>query len=162
MPATEIQRSTRFYTVGITKCLWVPTISDPSLVPNRAEINAGIDLTPEIAEFEGWSTTSETIDTPDMVSRFVSRIAGAITAEDSSISFYADRDGDDARNIFPRDTEGYIVWMDSGDEPGKPMDIYPVQVASAPKVRSMENATLIRVDFTITREPVENAIIPAA
>ncbi|WP_348240041.1 hypothetical protein, partial [Salmonella enterica] len=89
-------------------------------------------------------------------------IAGAITAEDSSISFYADRDGDDARNIFPRDTEGYIVWMDSGDEPGKPMDIYPVQVASAPKVSSKENATLIRVDFTITREPVENAIIQAA
>jgi hypothetical protein len=162
MPATGIQRSTRFYTVGLTKCLFLPTIADADLEPTRAEINAGTDVTAEIAEFEGWSTTSETIDTPDMISRFVSSIAGAITAEDSSISFYADRDGDDARSIFTRDTIGYIVWMDSGDVEDAPMDVYPVQVASAPKVRSMDNATLIRVDFNITREPVENLAVPAA
>lgn len=161
MPATGIQRSTRFYTVGTTRCLFLPTIADTDLEPTRSEINAGTDLTAEIAEFEGWSTSSETIDTPDMVSRFVSSIAGAITAEDSSISFYADVDGDDARSIFPRDTAGYIVWMDSGDTPGAPMDVYQVQVSSAPKVRSMDNATLIRVDFNITREPSENLVIPA-
>lgn len=162
MPATGIQRSTRFYTVGTTQCLWLPAIADADLEPTRSEINAGTDLTAEIAEFEGWSTTSETIDTPDMVSRFVSSIAGAITAEESSISFYADKDGDDARSIFERDTAGFIVWMDSGDVEGAPMDVYPVQVSSAPKVRSMDNATLIRVDFNITREPAENLAIPAA
>lgn len=161
MPATGIQRSTRFYTVGTTKTLFLTTIADADLEPTRAEINAGTDLTAEIAEFEGWSTTSETIDTPDMVSRFVSSIAGAITAEDSSISFYADLDGDDARSIFPRDTTGYIVWMDSGDIASAPMDVYQVQVSSAPKVRSMDNATLIRVDFNITREPAENLSVPA-
>jgi len=51
--------------------------------------------------------------------------------------------------------------MDSGDTPGAPMDVYQVQVSSAPKVRSMDNATLIRVDFNITREPSENLVIPA-
>jgi len=161
MAATPITQSTRFYTVGLTKCLFLPAVVATDLTPTRSEINAGTDLTPEIAEFEGWSTTSEMIETPDMVSRFVSSIAGAITAEESSISFYASSDGDDARSIFPRDTTGYIVWMDGGDDPGNTCDVYPVLVASAPKVRSMDTATMIRVDFSITREPGENKVIPA-
>lgn len=161
MPATPITQSTRFYTVGLTKCLFLTAVASAGLTPTRAEINAGTDLTREIAEFEGWSTTSEKIDTPDMVSRFVSSIAGAISAEDSSLSFYADREGVDARTIFPRDTTGYIVWMDNGDDPGNTCDVYPVLVASAPKIRSMDNATMIRVDFNITREPGENKVIPA-
>lgn len=159
----DIPKSTRFYTVGKTLVHFLPTIAAANLVPTRAEITAGTNLTREIAEFEGWSTTSETIDTPDMVSRFVSRIAGAITAEDSSLTFYASTNSTDARGIFPRDTTGFIIWMDAGDVPstGK-MDVYPVQVASAPKVRSMDNATMIRVDFTVTQEPAENVAIPAA
>lgn len=161
MPATPITQSTRFYTVGLTKCLFLPAVAASDLTATRAEINAGTDLTREIAEFEGWSSTSETIDTPDMVSRFVSSIPGAITAEDSSISFYASSDGVDARLNFPRDTVGFIVWMDGGDDPGNTMDVFPVQVSSAPKVRSMDNATMIRVDFNITREPGENRVIPA-
>ena len=162
MAATPIAQSTRFYTVGLTKCLFLPAVAATDLTPTRAEINAGTDLTPEIAEFEGWSTTSEMIETPDMVSRFVSSIAGAITAEESSISFYASSDGDDARTVFPRDTVGFVVWMDGGDVEGNTMDVYPVLVASAPKVRSMDSATLIRVDYSITKEPGENKIIPAA
>ena len=51
--------------------------------------------------------------------------------------------------------------MDGGDDPGNTMDIFPVQVSSAPKVRSMDNATMIRVDFNITTEPTENATVPA-
>lgn len=158
-----IPQSTRFYTVGTTKVHFLPTIASATLVPTRTEVTGGTDLTPEIAEFEGWSTTSETIDTPDMVSRFVSSIAGAITAEASSLTFYADKENTDARTIFPRDTTGYIVWMDGGDVPatGK-MDVYPVQVSSAPKVRSMDNATMIRVDFNITSEPAEDVAIPAS
>jgi hypothetical protein len=163
MPATPIQKSTRFYTVGRTQCLFVPVIADEAgLEPTRIELNAGTDLTREIAEMEGWTSSSETIDTPDMVSRFVSSIPGAITAEDSSLTFYASEDSDDARTVFPRDTAGYIVWMDSGDVEDATMDVFPVQVSSAPKVRSMDNATMIRVDFNITREPAENLVIPAA
>lgn len=161
MAATPITQSTRFYTVGLTKTLFLPTVVASDLTPTRSEINAGTDLTGEIAEFEGWSTTSEMIETPDMVSRFVSSIAGPITAEESSISFYASSDGDDARTVFPRDTVGFIVWMDGGDVPANTCDVYPVLVASAPKVRSMDSATLIRVDFSITKEPAENKIIPA-
>jgi len=161
MPALPIPKSTRFYTVGRTQCYFLPTIAASTLIPTRTELDAGTDLTREIAEMDGWSTESEKIDTPDMVSRFVSSIPGAITAEDSSISFYADEGSEDAREVFPRDTAGYIIWMDSGDVAGSTMDIYPVQVASAPKVRSMDEATLIRVDFNITQEPVENVVIPA-
>lgn len=161
MAAAPIDKSTRYYTVGTTKVLFVPTIAAPA-TPTRTELDAGTDVTSEIAEFEGWSTTSEPIETPDMVSRFVSSIPGAITAEESSISFYASKTGEDARQLLPRDTAGFIVWMDSGDVPTTgTMDVYPVLVASAPKVRSMDSATLIRVDFQITSEPSEDVVIPA-
>lgn len=158
-----IPASTRFYTVGTTKVFFLPTIASATLAATRSEITAGTDLTGEVAEFEGWTTTSETIDTPDMASRFVSSIAGAITAESSSLTFYADKENTDVRSILPRDTVGFIIWMDSGDVPatGK-MDVYPVQVSSAPKVRSMDSATMIRVDFNITSEPGEDVAIPAA
>lgn len=162
MAATPITKSTRYYTVGVTKVLFVPTIADPA-TPTRTELDAGTDVTSEIAEFEGWSTTSEAIETPDMVSRFVSSIPGQITAEESSISFYASKTGEDARQLLPRDTTGFIIWMDSGDVPTTgTMDVYPVTVASAPKVRSMDSATLIRVDFQITSEPSEDVTIPTA
>lgn len=158
----SIPKSTRFWSVGTTEVHFVPTIADPDMAATRTEITAGTNLTAEIAEFEGWSTTSEKIDTPDMVSRFVSNIPGAITAEDSSLTFYADKAGDDVRSILPRDTTGYIIWMDGGDDPTNTMDVYPVTVASAPKIRSTDNATMIRIDFNITSEPAENVAIPAA
>lgn len=160
MAATPIEKSTRFYTVGTTKVLFVPAMADYA-APTRGELDAGTDLTPEVAEFEGWSTTSEPIETPDMVSRFVSTIPGQITAEESSISFYASRTGQDARQLLPRDTTGFVVWMDAGDVEGGTMDVYPVTVSSAPKIRSMENATLIQVTFQITSEPAEDVDIPA-
>lgn len=159
----EIPKSTRYWAVGTTQVHFLPAIAAEDGVPTRAEITAGTNLTREVADFDGWSTTSDKIDTPDMVSRFVSNIPGAISAEDSSITFYADRAGVDVRDILPRDTQGFVVWMDGGDVATRFMDIYPVTVASAPKIRSMDdNATMIRVDFNITSEPVENAEIPAA
>lgn len=155
-----ITKATRYWSVGLTQVHYLPAIEDPDMVPTREEITAGTNLTGEIAEWDGWSTTSEKIDTPDMVSRFVSNIPGAISAEDSSLTFYADRAGDDVRLVLPRDTSGFIVWMDGGDVPENYMDVYPVTVASAPKLRSTDNATMIRVDFNITSEPHEDVPIP--
>ena len=157
-----IPKAVRYWSVGLTQVHFLPAIADPGMAPTREEIVAGTDLTGEIAEWDGWSTTSEKIDTPDMVSRFVSNIPGAISAEDSSLTFYADRAGDDVRLVLPRDTSGFIIWMDGGDVPENYMDVYPVTVASAPKIRSTDNATMIRVDFNITSEPAEDQVIPQA
>jgi hypothetical protein len=161
MPATPLVASERLSALGGLEIVYIPTIAAANRVPTRAEINAGTDLTGEVAEWEGFTTTSETIDTPDLTS-WVGKLPGRTVAEDSSLSMYADRAGDDVRTILDRGTTGFLAWMDDGDTPGSLMDIYPIQVNTLAKVRAMDNATLLRVDVSMVEEPAENITIPAA
>lgn len=160
MPATPLTSSERVSALGGLEIVFIPTIAAATHIPTRAEINAGTDLTGEVAEWEGFTTTSTTIDTPDLTS-FVGKLPGRTEAEDSSISLYADRAGDDARSILERGTTGYIAFMDDGDTPASLMDVYPVQVNTLAKVRSMDDATLLRVDMSMVAVPAENITIPA-
>jgi hypothetical protein len=160
VPASPITASTRYFRPGTTKVNFLTTVANQAS-PTRAEINAGTDLSPEVASVEGWQITSEFIDTPDLASRFTSKIAGRITADDSSINFYASSNSVDVRSLLPRDTTGYILWLDEGDVSGRKMDVYKVTVASAPKLRAMEDPAQIQVQFTITAQPSENVTIPA-
>jgi len=160
MPATPLVASERISALGGLEIVYVPTIAASNGVPTRTEINAGTDLTGEVAEWAGFTTTATTIDTPDLTS-FVGKLPGRTEAEDSSISLYADRAGDDARDLLARGTTGFIIFMDDGDTPGSLMDIYPIQVNTLAKERSMDNATLIRADVSMVSVPVENVVIPA-
>lgn len=161
MPATPLNAAERFSALNGLEIVFIPVIAAADLVPTRVEINAGTDLSTEVMEWEGFTTTSETIETPDLT-RFVGKIAGRVSAEDSSLQIYADRGGDDVRDVMPRDTLGYLAFMDSGDVPAEKMDVYPIQVLSCEKVRSMDNATMLRVDVSMTRIPQYDVTIPAA
>jgi hypothetical protein len=160
MPPTALTSSVRYFRPETTVVYWVVTITTYT-APTRAQLNAGTNLSGEIAELTGWSVTSDFIDTPDLANRFVSRIPGRINAEDSGINFYASETGADARNILPRDTSGYIVIMDAGDiaTTGR-MDVFPVTVASVSKVRAMEDPAVLTVSFAITDVPAEDVTIP--
>jgi len=161
MPATAITASVRYFRPGLTKVYWVRTIATYT-APTRAELNAGTDLSPEIAEISGFSVVSDSVDTPDLLNRFVSKIPGRITADDSSINFYASSTGfTDARSVLPRDTTGFVVFMDGGDvtTTGR-MDVWPSTVASVGKLRAMEDPAQVQVTFTPTRVPAEDIVIP--
>lgn len=162
MPATAITPAVRYFRPGTTKVIWVVTIATYT-APSRSEINAGTDVSNEVAEINGFTVTSESVDTPDLGNRFVSKIPGRITAEDSSINFYASSTGfNDARSILPRDTTGFVIFMDGGDvsTTGR-MDIYPATVASHGKLRGIEDPAMTQAQFTITRVPAEDKVIPA-
>ena len=162
MPATPITTSSRFFMPEVSKCIWIPTIAATPKIPTRAEINAGTDLSREIADIEGFSVTSESIDTQDMGSKFTGSIPGRRSAEDSNITFYGDEAGNDVRTVLVRGTNGYVYWADGGDVSGRKGDIYPVRVSSAPKQRSVgDEAFRIQIQFDVTSEPVENFTIPA-
>lgn len=162
MAATPITQSSRYINPGVTKWIFCTTVASKA-APSRAEINAGTDLTREIAANEGWLTTSEQVATPDADTRFTSQIPGRITAEDSSITFYADVTGTDVRSILPRDTNGFILIMDGGDVSGRKMDVFPIRVSSQGKARSVEGeeAATVVINFAITSEPAENVTVPA-
>ncbi|CAL9665155.1 hypothetical protein SUDANB145_07124 (plasmid) [Streptomyces sp. enrichment culture] len=159
--ATPINESVRYYRRGVTRVLWVPTIASKA-APTRAELDAGTALEGETGAMAGWQTTSGTVPTPALGSRFTPVVGGEITAADSSLTFWASQDGDDVRALLLREARGYIVWMDEGDIPAQTMDVFPVQVTSQAKVRELDQAAQIMCQFAITSEPAENVTIPAA
>jgi hypothetical protein len=129
--------------------------------PTRAEINAGTDLRNEIAEISGFQTNSDTIEAPDLATRFAAKLPARITADDSSITFYESVTGVDVRALLPRDTVGYLMFMPGGDVATRKMNVYPITVASVATDWSIEDAARLIVSFTITSIPAEAVAIPA-
>lgn len=161
MPAPAITAATRYTSRGFTKIYWVVTISN-YLSPSRAELNAGTDLSPQLMDGSGWTASSEQIDAPDMATRFTSKIAGAITAEDSSLTMYASKNGVDARQLMPQDAAGFIVLLYGGDTTGNKMDVWPVTVSSVAKQISFQGDapdTLV-ITYSPSSVPASNVTIP--
>lgn len=163
MAPPPITKATRYRAKGKTKCYWVPTIANLESGPTRAELDAGVDLSPQIMDNDGWQVESGSIDTPDLAHDFTGSIPGSTSVDDSSITFYSDVNGDDVRAVLPRGTEGNIVWLHGGDVPGNnTMDVHPVRVGSLGKPVSLDDdAASIQVNFNITDEPQEDLEIPA-
>lgn len=158
-----LNKSTRFFQPEVSKVLFLPTIASAVLAATRAEITAGTDVSGEIADLSGWQVRGNMIPCPDLGTKFVPQIGGRTQAEQSSITFYADKTANDVRTVMPRGQVGYVVFMDGGDvaTTGK-MDVFPVEVTAVGKARSTgEQAFQITVDFAITKAPAENVAIPA-
>lgn len=161
MAATPIIASGRYYARGLTKIYYVLTIVTIT-APSRAELNAGTDLSPEVAEVNGWEITSEEIETPDLATSFTSKIPGSLSVSDSSINLYADDNGADARGILPRGTLGNIVMLYGGDVAASKMDVFPIKVRSVGKPISLgDDPSTVNIQFSITRTPAENVAVPA-
>jgi hypothetical protein len=159
MPPTPLTATVRYIPPGTRKVYWVTTIATYTS-PTRAELNAGTDLSAEIAEMSGFTVTSDSVDTPDLSTRFTAKIPGRITADDSSISFYASSTSSDVRTVLPRDTAGFVVILPEGDVTGQKMDIFPAKVASTAVDTAMEDPAKINIQFTVTRVPALNVTIP--
>lgn len=162
--ATPIASSTRYINPEITLIYFVLEIDDKN-APSRSELDEGTDITCEVMEMSGFSVTSNQVETPDLCSRYTSQIPGRITAEDSSITFYADREGQAVQTLLPRNETGFIVILDQGEYTSaspRVMDVYPVTVMSQSKSRSVDgsSAASINVQFSITSEPAENVLVP--
>ncbi len=160
MPATPITPATRFFAPGVTKVYVVATIASLA-APTRLELDAGTDVSTDVAAIAGFSVSSEFIDTPDLGSRFVGKVPGRITANDSTITFYGDKLGADIRAELTQDMDTHVVILDGGDvsSTGK-MDVYKVTVASVGKVRSVDDVLKLDVAFSI-RDYEENIAVPA-
>lgn len=161
MAAPALAAATRYINPGTTKVYWVASISNKS-GPTRGELNAGTDVTGHIAENNGWKVESEQVDSPDMDTRFTSQITGRTKAEGSTITYYTDKAGADARALMPRDTAGFVVWLDGGDVAGYKMDVYPVRVSSHGKERSAkgDNPATVEIAYAITSEPATDVTVP--
>lgn len=160
MPATPITPATRFIRPGTTKCYWVVSISN-ILAPTRLELNAGSDLSKDLADINGWMVAGQKVDIPDLNSSFVANIPGLVQASESAITFYQGDTGVDVRSLMPRNAAGNIVWLDGGDVAGRKMDIYPVRVLAVGKERKIgAEPARIAIQYSISAVPAEDVTIP--
>jgi hypothetical protein len=159
MPPSPLTATSRYVSEGVRKIYFMSTTAN-YLAPTRGELNAGIDLTNEIAEMSGFTVSSDTQDVPDMSGRFTAKIPGRITADDSSIRFYASQTSADVRTVLPRDTAGYIVTLWEGDVSTQKMDVWPVKVTASSVQTVIDDPASILVGFTVTKVPAQNVTIP--
>jgi hypothetical protein len=157
--ATPISAASRYYRQGVSKVVFCPTLADYRS-PLRSEINAGTDLSDEVNAAAGWEVTGNTEATNALGSVFTGNVPSNTEAGASSLTMYADRTSDDVRTLLSRGVTGHIIWMDEGDVAGQAMDVFPVQVTSAPKARDVSTMAMITINFATTREPAENVVIP--
>ena len=159
MVATPLTPTLRYYVTGTRRVYWLQACAN-YLSPTRGELNAGIDLSNEVAAVAGFTVTSTTVPTPDLSSRFVSEIPGNITAAGCSLSFYATSTSSDVRLTLPRDTVGFVVILWEGDVTGQRCDVFPAKVTSSAVNGSMTNPEQVDVNFSITKVPANNVLIP--
>ena len=160
MSAPAISASTRYFLPGTTKVLILPAVANLATGPTRAEINAGLDVSEEVAAISGFMISSDNVPTPDLGKRFVKQVTGRLTAADSSITFWSDKTGADIRDHLAIDQETFVAFLDGGDVTGSPMDTYKVTVSSVGKPREIEGAGRLETKFSI-RDYSENLAVPA-
>ena len=159
MVAPNISASDRYIPEGTTAFYWVVTFAS-YLSPSRAELNAGTNLTPEVASSGNWGIVSNAIDTPDLATTFTSQIPGKITADGPTLNMYSDDNQADARTLMPRNAVGYIVKFPGGDISGRKMSVFPVKVGSASEPTAFGAPTELNFTFYVTRVPGENLTVP--
>jgi len=151
----------RYIAPGTTKYYYATSCADIT-APLRAEMEAGTDLTKEVAAADGWSVAADRVATPDLGSKFTGRIGGRVNPGDASINFHASKTTADVRTLLHRDDTGYVFVLHGGDVPGQTMDVYKVDVSSVSKPTNVdggENARVM-VSFSIN-DVAENVTIPA-
>lgn len=152
----------RFFRRGVTKVRFLPTIAATTGVPTRAEITAGTDLTPNLAEMSGWQLTNSPIAVPNMADAFTSQISGEDTVSDSSLTFYDDDTVAGVRTTLAKGTSGFIMVLPYGDVATRRSQTYPIKTTGVNDEFSVGNdAARFVVGVAVTGTPNLNATIPA-
>jgi hypothetical protein len=160
MPASLIEAYDAYYQVGKCAVLVCPTFADYT-APTDAELSAGLNVTRQTRQINGWAAKGELIDRPDMASDWVSKINGRRSADDSSLVIYGKQNGGDIRSTLVVGYTGFIVLMPGGWTTGYKMDVFPVLVSSKPKQYSDSDPFTIEYQFGIRQPPAEDISIPA-
>lgn len=152
---------TRFMRKGTIKVFFVTTIAAPPAV-TATEVNAGTNITPEIAEMNGFTFSNNPIMTPDMDSRFVTQVPGEDTAEASNVVMYERTGGSDTlKAALVKDATGYIVIFPTGIAGASPAaadkaEVWPVTISSNVRRYTAGNeAAQYQVNFAVTDQPFE-------
>lgn len=152
----------RFFRRGISKIHFLPLVADLDS-PTRAEISAGEDLSPFIADIAGFQLANSPIPVPNLAEVFTSQIDGEDTVTDSALTFNDDDVDDAVRTLLAKGTTGFIALLPYGDVPTKRGEVWPVKVTGFNDEWSLGNDPARAIaGFAVTSTPEQDAVIPAA
>lgn len=158
-----IPSSTRFFLPGVVAIFYYPAIVAATRIPSSAEQAAATELTQEVDDISGWTTSVDWIETKDAKNRFRPQLPGAIKPESSNMTFNGSKNGTDVRGVLAQDQVGFIGFCDAGYVAGgtSKADIFPISVGNVAPLRSLDNAAFkIRIDFGITAQPARQVVLP--
>lgn len=148
--------ATRFLRRGVTKVRFTPTLAAPGAL-TLAEWGTAVDLSTQIADFGGWALTNNAVATPDLVDTFDGSIPGSDSIDTSTLTCYdIKEDPDPIKVAQAKGSIGYLLIAPKGAATGKPLEIWPVQVASRSNEMSTGNDPARYVaTYNVSSRPVE-------
>lgn len=149
---------------GKTQIYFLPGIASGTLAPTVAEVTAGVNISKDINDINGFVWKNDQIEVPDMSSRFTGKIAGPDKADDSSFVFYHYSDANPLFVTMAKDVTGFIVfayWRVTAPVSGTKVDVWPVVVASAHKMPTVgDDPGRWTADLPIVQPPaIEVAVL---
>lgn len=133
----------RFFRRGITKVYWVPTLASLT-APSAAEINAGTNMTSQVADISGFEFQNTPIDTPDLSTTFTTTIPGEDTTQEPQLMFYEDNTTNTLQATLAKGTSGHVVLFYKGTAGASPAaadkaEVWRVQSTGPYREYSMGN-----------------------
>lgn len=157
---SSLPAAARYILCGTRRWYWLPAVADTT-APARAEINAGTDLSGQIADVTGFRVITGTTDVTAFGDPFIMLVPLLPAVPDNNeIAFYASSDSNDVRTVLSRGTTGFLLHLPEGDVAGRKCEVWPATVAGMFFGQDMQGAALIYAQFTITSLPSQNVVIP--
>jgi hypothetical protein len=156
----------RFFRRGKTKVYWVPTLSSTTS-PSAAQINAGVNMSAQIADISGFEFSNSPIPTPDLSTPFTTTIPGEDTAQEPQLVFYEDDTTNTLQTTLAKGTTGHTVKFYKGTAGASPAagdraEVWPVISTGPYREYSMGNdPARWGARFTPTATPVFDALLVA-
>jgi hypothetical protein len=109
----------RFFRRGTTKTYWVPTLGSLT-APSAAQVNAGVNMTQQVADISGFEFANSPIPTPDLSTTFTTTIPGEDTAQEPQLVFYEDNVANTLQTTLAKGTTGHVVIFYKGTAGASP------------------------------------------
>ena len=150
----------RYFRRGKSLMKFLPAIANLN-APTNAEITAGTDLTPSIADIGNFSFSNNPINTPDLATVFVTQIPGEDSADSPTLTFYDDDTATTIRTALAKGAAGYLVLMPYGQVSTKRCEVWPVTSTGVADEWSAGNdPARFAVTFAVTAAPRQSAVLP--
>ncbi len=150
----------KFFRRGVSKLKYAPAVAGNS--PTRAEINAGVDLSPQVSAINGFQLTNSPIAVPNLQDTFTPQINGEDTVADSSIVFNDDDTATTVRTTLAKGTAGNLLLFPYGDVVGKRVEKWPFVSTGVNDEWTTDNTPAkFTVGVAITAVPFQNGTTPA-